>query len=146
MAPITLLMVINFSVFIIVMREIYKVPRHHREKTNRLGQFRATIAVSSLLGLNWVFAGLAAADGHVVLQYLFTITCSFQGCVIFILHGIVKKDFREAWKRFSTTNRVMQALSTNKTTSASLSQQGQSNPASSEGVGVQVQISVSQCT
>ena len=139
-------MVINLSVFIVAMRESYKVPQNHTEKTNRLGHFCATAAISFLLGLNWVFAGLAAADGHVVLQYLFTITCSFQGCTIFILYGIVKKDFREAWKRFPTINPVMQAVSTNKTTSASLSQQGQSNPACSYDVELRVQISVSQGT
>lgn len=150
LVPVLFLMLINACVFVIVMREIYKIPRQHSEKSNRLAQVRATVAVFTLLGLNWVFAGLAATDDNLAFQYLFTITCSFQGFFIFVLHGIIKKDFREAWKLLSANNRVMQVLSSSlagKTTSASVSQQVPYNQASSDGAntedcGLQVRVSV----
>lgn len=96
LAPVLLLMAVNAFIFLAVMKEIYNIP-HMSEKNNRLSHFRATVSVFFLLGLNWLFAGLAATVGTLVFHYLFTITCSFQGFVIFLLHGILKKDFQEAW-------------------------------------------------
>ena len=107
LAPVLLLMAINVIVFLVVMKEIYKIPQM-REKANRLSHFRVTVSVFVLLGLNWLFAGLAAIVGTLVLHYLFTITCSFQGLFIFLLHGIMKKDFQEAWCILTIKNRVMQ--------------------------------------
>ena len=89
------------------MKEIYNIP-HMCEKANRLSHFRATVSVFVLLGLNWLFAGLAATVGTLVLHYLFTITCSFQGLFIFLLHGIIKKDFQDAWRLFTTKNCVIE--------------------------------------
>lgn len=107
------------------MREIFKMPQAH-EKHSKMAQFRATVSVFTLLGLNWIFAGLAAATPIHVFQYLFTVTCSFQGFFIFILHGLLKKDFRDAWGLLKTKNRVMQILRSSnsqsqKTNSSSLS-------------------------
>ncbi|KAJ7388134.1 hypothetical protein OS493_039599 [Desmophyllum pertusum] len=51
---------------------------------------------------------LAAIVGTLVFHYLFTITCSFQGLFIFLLHGIIKKDFQDAWRMLTTKNRVME--------------------------------------
>lgn len=107
LAPVLLLMAINVIIFLVVMKEIYNIP-HMCEKANRLSHFRATVSVFVLLGLNWLFAGLAATVGTVVFHYLFTITCSFQGLFIFLLHGIMKKDFQDAWCIPTTKNRVMQ--------------------------------------
>ena len=109
LAPVLLLMTINVIIFLVVMKEIYNIPQMC-EKANRLSHFRATVSVFVLLGLNWLFAGLAAIVGTLVLHYLFTITCSFQGLFIFLLHGIMKKDFQDAWCIPTTKNRVMQLL------------------------------------
>ena len=107
LAPVLLLMAINVIIFLMVMKEIYNIP-HMCEKANRLSHFRATVSVFVLLGLNWLFAGLAATVGTLVFHYLFTITCSFQGLFIFLLHGIMKKDFQDAWCIPTTKTRVMQ--------------------------------------
>ncbi|KAK3741405.1 hypothetical protein QZH41_018041, partial [Actinostola sp. cb2023] len=123
LSPVLLLVIGNMVIFVIVMREIFKMPQA-QEKHSKMSQFRATISVFTLLGLNWVFAGLAATAPVLVFQYLFTITCSFQGFLIFILHGFLKKDFREAWSHLSTNNRVMEMLRSSqsqKTHSSSLS-------------------------
>ena len=109
LAPVLLLMAVNAFIFLAVMKEIYNIP-HMCEKNNRLSHFRATVSVFFLLGLNWLFAGLAATVGTLVFHYLFTITCSFQGFVIFLLHGILKKDFQEAWHVLTAKNRVMEMI------------------------------------
>lgn len=124
LVPVLLLVIVNTVFFVIVMREIFKMPQAH-EKRSKMASFRATISVFILLGLNWIFAGLASTSPTLVLQYLFTITCSFQGFVIFVMHGILKKDFQEAWKLLSTQNRVMEMIRSSqmsqKTTSSSIS-------------------------
>ena len=107
LAPVLLLMAVNVIIFLVVMKEIYKIP-HMCEKANRLSHLRATVSVFVLLGLNWLFAGLAATVGTLVLHYLFTITCSFQGLFIFLLHGVMKKDFQDVWRMLTAKNRVMQ--------------------------------------
>lgn len=141
LAPVLLIMVINAFIFIAVMKEIYNIP-HMCEKTNRLSHLRATVSVFVLLGLNWLFAGLAATVGTLVFHYLFTITCSFQGVLIFLLHGIIKKDFQEAWRMFTTKNRVLELIRSSslgtKTMSisshnSSFAMQGRDNPISLNG-------------
>ena len=109
LAPVLLLMAVNVTIFVVVMKEIYNLPRM-REKSNRLPHLRATISVFVLLGLNWLFAGLATIVGTLVFHYLFTITCSFQGLFIFLLHGIIKTDFRDAWRALTSKNRVVEML------------------------------------
>ena len=125
LSPVLLVMIINVVIFVIVMKEIYKITQVP-EKLNRLSHFRATVSVFVLLGLNWIFAGLAATVGTIVFHYLFTITCSFQGLFVFILHGAIKNDFREAWRVLTTKNRVFETIHSsslvNKTLSMSVSQ------------------------
>ena len=106
LAPVLLLMAVNVAIFIVVMKEIYSLPCKC-EKSNRLPHLRATISVFVLLGLNWLFAGLAAIVGTLVFHYLFTITCSFQGLFIFLLHGIIKTDFRDAWRALTPRNHML---------------------------------------
>ena len=153
LAPVLLLMVVNVFIFLAVMKEIYNIP-HMCEKTNRLSHFRATVSVFVLLGLNWLFAGLAATVGTLVFHYLFTITCSFQGLLIFLLHGIIKKDFQEAWYMLTTKNRVMEMIRTSNlgTKTMSISSQnssfgihGRDNPISLNGSaggdsGIEIQM------
>ena len=107
LAPVLLLMAVNVIIFALVKKEICKIP-HMREKANRLSHFRATVSVFVLLSLNWLFAGLAATVGTLVVQYLFTITCSFQGLFVFLLHGIINKDFHDAWRMLTTKNRSVE--------------------------------------
>lgn len=124
LAPVLLLMAINVIIFLVVMKEIYNIP-HMCDKANHVSHLRATVSVFVLVGLNWLFAGLAATVGTLVLHYLFTITCSFQGVFIFLLHGVMKKDFQDAWRMLTTKNRVMKIfrsgslVTTGKTLSAS---------------------------
>ena len=94
LTPVLLLMLLNTVAFVMVMREVLKIP-HKQEKSKKMGHFRASLSIFVLLGLNWLFAGLAATNSSVVFWYLFNITCSFQGFLIFVMHGIIKKDFQE---------------------------------------------------
>ena len=159
LAPVLLLMAVNAFIFLAVMKEIYNIPCMC-EKTNRLSHFRATVSVFFLLGLNWLFAGLAAIVGTLVFHYLFTITCSFQGFVIFLLHGFFKKDFQEAWHVFTAKIRVMEMIRSSSfatpmsktwsvsSQSSTIGLKGRDNPitlnSSTDGEsGIQIQVNTS---
>jgi len=159
LAPVLFLMVINAFIFLAVMKEIYNIP-DMCEKTNRLSHLRATVSVFVLLGLNWLFAGLAAIVGTLVFHYLFTITCSFQGVLIFVLHGIMKKDFQDAWRMLTTKNRVVEMIRSSSrgtntmsisSQNSSFAMQGRENPISLNGSiggysGIEINVGSSTST
>ena len=159
LAPVLFLMVINAFIFLAVMKEIYNIP-DMCEKTKRLSHLRATVSVFVLLGLNWLFAGLAAIVGTLVFHYLFTITCSFQGVLIFVLHGIMKKDFQDAWRMLTTKNRVVEMIRSSSrgtntisisSQNSSFAMQGRENPVSLNGSiggysGIEINVGSSTST
>jgi G protein-coupled receptor 64/G protein-coupled receptor 126 len=49
-------------------------------------------------GLTWIFGFLAIADARLAFQYLFTVFCSLQGFLIFLLLVARRRQFREQWK------------------------------------------------
>jgi len=51
-----------------------------------------------ILGLTWVFGFLAINDARLPFQYLFCITNSFQGLVIFLLHNIRDPKVLAWWR------------------------------------------------
>ena len=52
-----------------------------------------------VLGLSWVFAFLAVEDARVVFQYLFTITTSLQGLLIFLVFTARDPVVRTFWRQ-----------------------------------------------
>ncbi len=67
-------------------------------------KFIIALSLAVVLGLGWVF-GLVATSSNVVeltftLQIIFGVFVGSQGVLIFILHGVRNKDFREFWARF----------------------------------------------
>ncbi len=88
---------INFVVFIMVMRSIFRAPRRKNARTTEaldLSQkiadlkkgFKATVSFFCILGVTWVFGALAAGDAAVAFVYLFAIFNGFQGVFIFLFH------------------------------------------------------------
>mgnify|MGYP002804008139 FL=1 len=59
-------------------------------------------AVIPILGITWVFGVMAFNESSVVFQYIFAITNSIQGALIFILYCLINKEVRnELLHRFS---------------------------------------------
>ncbi len=63
-----------------------------------LTTFAASLSFLSLLGITWIFGLIAAADPHVVWQYLFAVTNTLQGLFLFIFHCVLNKNVQAALK------------------------------------------------
>ncbi|XP_048769035.2 adhesion G-protein coupled receptor G2-like isoform X2 [Ostrea edulis] len=102
LAPVALIIIINFIVFIMVLRQLMGAATKNIDKSDRSktsSRLRGAVTLVIMLGLTWVFAILAIDGGAPVFQYLFTIFNSLQGLFIFVFHCLLKTDAQKAWKR-----------------------------------------------
>jgi len=60
---------------------------------------RVSLVLLPLLGISWFFGVLAVNDHYVVFQYIFTISNSLQGLLIFIFHCIGNSEVRHEFQR-----------------------------------------------
>ena len=94
----------NIIIFALVMRAITnqsKLP--FMAKRKKQNNARRAVAISLLLGCNWIFAVTASDDEigatlRLVFNCLFAITASFQGFMIFIFNCVLRDEVRRAWK------------------------------------------------
>ncbi len=100
LAPVLLILLINFIAFVFILRSLLnsgsKVTTDR--KTKGITQARRGIAILVVLGLTWVFGVLAIKDAKLVFQYLFCIFNSLQGLLVFIFYCVLSKDTRNKWK------------------------------------------------
>ncbi|XP_053625008.1 uncharacterized protein LOC128683407 isoform X3 [Plodia interpunctella] len=96
--PLTFILFINWTLFILILRSMFatkKIRRHGNSKD----ALRSAV-VSSLLvflfGLPWIF-GLIAYN--IIAAYVFTISASFQGFVLFFFFIVANKHTRDLWIR-----------------------------------------------
>ena len=132
--PFLLVYLVNWIMFFIIMISICKHTRSSGETKdkNKLASFKknATIAftLAVIFGLGWGI-GLVATSGPVrwltlTFQILFSLLVGLQGTLIFILHGIRKKDVCNLWKQWfcqiGGKSLVDSIISKTKTSSAGL--------------------------
>jgi hypothetical protein len=102
LAPIALIMIINFVVFGMVIHQLRKLnARNDKRAVKQYGiktQLRGAVAVVILLGLTWVFAIFAVGRASLIFQYLFCVFNSLQGLFIFIFYCVMKKDVKDIWR------------------------------------------------
>lgn len=101
--PVALVMLANIIIYIMVVGAICRRRNissnaSHSGASNRVIGIRASIACFVVLGLSWVFAFFAVEDARVVFQYLFTITNSIQGFLIFLIFTARDPQVRAFWK------------------------------------------------
>jgi G protein-coupled receptor 133 len=97
-APVLCILLFNIVVFVLVMRNIYRMSERMRmrrspvslDETHRVRDIikgvRATMSLFSLLGITWIFGALAIDSAAVVFLYLFAICNTLQGLFIFMFH------------------------------------------------------------
>nr|KAG5703199.1 hypothetical protein BaRGS_027364 [Batillaria attramentaria] len=101
--PVCAVMLANIVIYIMVVVAICR-RRDMTSHANRSGAsqrvigIRASIACFVVLGLSWVFAFFAVEDARVVFQYLFTITSTIQGFLIFLIFTARDPQVRAFWK------------------------------------------------
>ena len=96
MGPVLAVIAINLGIFVMVMRAIFRAPRH-KTGTAKQSEFdqavedmkkgaKATFSFFALLGITWVFGALAIGEASLVFVYLFALCNAFQGIFIFVFH------------------------------------------------------------
>ncbi|KAL8620952.1 hypothetical protein ACOMHN_044099 [Nucella lapillus] len=101
-APVGLILVINFMAFGLVLHQILGLAGRKLNKSDSFSvsqQLRGALGVAILLGLTWIFALFAVDRASVVFYYLFAIFNSLQGLWIFVFYCVLKKEARNSWRR-----------------------------------------------
>ena len=97
---------INIVVIALVIRQIMRpVPgKHVTEKTQiekvKTG-IRRSVAILPLLGITWLFGLLSFSSATVTFKYIFSITNSLQGLMIFVFHCLLDDKVGECFYSIS---------------------------------------------
>ncbi|XP_062332900.1 adhesion G-protein coupled receptor G2 [Osmerus eperlanus] len=100
LAFVLLVMLINLSVFIVVLVQIrnMRTNKPAGNKGSMLQDLRAAASLTFLLGLTWPLAFFALGPAKVPLLYFFSILNSLQGFFIFVFHCLMKENVRKQWR------------------------------------------------
>ncbi|XP_074637127.1 uncharacterized protein LOC141895246 isoform X2 [Acropora palmata] len=100
-APVISIILVNIVVFILAIRKMMGT-KHAQSKT-QIGKVKAGIKASAvilpLLGITWLFGLFAFNSTTIAFKYIFAITNSLQGFMIFIFHCLLNKQIKDAVKR-----------------------------------------------
>ena len=111
--PVGLIVVANLIVFVFVIYNIIKVGwqsdnLRKSEHNMALSQLRVSIFLFFLLGLTWIFGLLASSQTTILFSYLFCLTATIQGFVLFlyfiVMDPITRKLWRESFRSWKTKN------------------------------------------
>ncbi|KAM7360035.1 uncharacterized protein ACRADG_002921 isoform 1-T8 [Cochliomyia hominivorax] len=98
--PITLVILANLVIFLIVIYNILQNPAgsiRHTEKNLALSQIRILVLLFFLLGFTWIFGLLNAMNSGLVFSYLFCLTATLQGFILFIYFIVMDPRTRRMW-------------------------------------------------
>ncbi|CAD6994585.1 unnamed protein product [Ceratitis capitata] len=98
--PITAIVIANLTIFIYVFYSISHTlnqAMHRNEKKMIVKQIRLSILLFFLLGISWIFGLFAYMQAGVFFSYLFCLTATLQGFVLFIYFVILDEVPRGAW-------------------------------------------------
>lgn len=137
-APIAIMLLANWTLFVLIVRSVFASRRiqRHGDSNEALRCASVSCLLVFLFGLPWIF-GLFASN--IVAAYLFTLTATFQGFVLFIFFVLGNKKTRDLWLnklKIKQTQKIPVTSSTytnNKSqNSASEWRKGRSTPATIE--------------
>ncbi|XP_028396995.1 adhesion G-protein coupled receptor D1-like [Dendronephthya gigantea] len=97
--PGLLIILINFIILVVVMRTTWVRFGDDKEYGRLKSATKTFGAVIPILGITWIFGVMAFNESSIVFQYLFAITNSLQGALIFILYCLVNKEVRNELRR-----------------------------------------------
>ncbi|CAG9783488.1 unnamed protein product [Diatraea saccharalis] len=95
-APIAVMLLANWTLFALIVRSVFASRRiqRHGDSNEALRCASVSCLLVFLFGLPWIF-GLFASN--VVAAYLFTLTATFQGFVLFLFFVVGNKKTRDLW-------------------------------------------------
>lgn len=101
--PMGLIVLANLVIFLLVIYNVIRGPDGKLRSTERdltLAQLRLTVLLFFLLGLTWIFGFCASTQAGLVFSYLFCLTATMQGFVLFLYFIILDPITRKLWSRF----------------------------------------------
>lgn len=96
-APIAVMLLANWTLFGLIVRSVFATNRgitRHGDRNEAVRCASVSCLLVFLFGLPWIF-GLFAHN--IVLAYLFALTATFQGVVLFIFFVVGNKKTRDLW-------------------------------------------------
>ncbi|XP_019613781.1 PREDICTED: uncharacterized protein LOC109461490 [Branchiostoma belcheri] len=91
--PTMLIVVFNSAIFVLVIRSLVvrKVPGDGftTRRKDRVREARSAVGLMVLLGLTYLFGSFTVGDARLVFQYIFAITNSVQGFLIFLFFAVI---------------------------------------------------------
>ncbi|XP_026759323.1 uncharacterized protein LOC113518543 [Galleria mellonella] len=95
--PISIILVINIILFLLVIKSISQSSdMRTTDRSLVFAQLRLSIFLFFLLGLTWIF-GIISFTGNFLWSYLFCLTATVQGFVLFIYFVICDPSTRNLW-------------------------------------------------
>lgn len=105
--PVLIIITANLIVFGMILQRVFggdTVRRHMKSKRKlAMRQVTTSVLLFFLLGLTWVFGLMAGLS--MLFAYLFCITATLQGFVLFLFFVLGEKKARHYWKRSSAIRR-----------------------------------------
>lgn len=100
MMPISFFTFANFVIFFLVIKSLAsegEQVRRNRDKSSIMSQLRLSIFLFFLLGLTWIFAFLSTATTGLVFTYMFCLTATLQGFILFFYFVVMDPVVRRLW-------------------------------------------------
>lgn len=93
-------MLFNVVIFFLVIKALLSAPVSNMRHKQSIVHFRRVLGIAVIFGITWLFGVLAIGELKLIFQYLFCITNTFQGFIIFILYCLTDRKVREKLVRF----------------------------------------------
>ncbi|XP_066925498.1 uncharacterized protein [Clytia hemisphaerica] len=103
LAPIGLIILINFVIFIFIMMKLGGRPNGNTDQNSlqlATARLRRAFGIMILMGLTWAFGFGQLTDARLEFSYLFSVFNASQGFSIFIFYVIAQKRARSQWIAF----------------------------------------------
>ncbi|XP_065358993.1 adhesion G-protein coupled receptor G2-like [Calliphora vicina] len=100
MLPMAVIIIANVSIFILIICKFLLSNMQFKSQRSRhdiLRQIYVSIFLFFLLGISWIFGMLAHLESSPVFSYIFCLTSTLQGFVIFIYFIIINETTRQTW-------------------------------------------------
>ncbi|XP_061398139.1 uncharacterized protein LOC133333844 [Musca vetustissima] len=110
--PVSLIVTANLAIFVYVFFSISRslsMAMQRTEKKLIIKQIRLSILLFFLLGLSWIFGIFAFMKMGLVFSYLFCLTATLQGFVLFVYFVILDENSRKCWQQVLCPKRALKA-------------------------------------
>ncbi|ALC48031.1 CG11318 [Drosophila busckii] len=96
--PVALIIIANAFMLLSILYSVYRVL--HPRRQHIIQQMRLSVLLFFLLGLSWIFGLCTYMQLGLIFSYLFCLTATLQGFVLFVYFVLLSAANRHAWLTF----------------------------------------------